>query len=98
MFEFNSMFNFISSIFSVSSILIFLFIFFIVIKGISHQQDISKKIDEVTDLSLDKEKEQVEEDNYEYKIMKCPNCGASLDDNLKVCNYCGSKLIKVKRK
>ena len=46
MFEFNSMFDFISSIFSVSSILIFLFIFFIVIKGISHQQDISKKIDE----------------------------------------------------
>lgn len=96
MFEFNSMFDFISSIFSVSSILIFLFIFFIVIKGISHQQDISKKIDD--DLSLNKEKEQVEEDNYEYKIMKCPNCGASLDDNLKVCNYCGSKLIKVKRK
>ena len=96
MFEFNSMFDFISSIFSVSSILIFLFIFFIVIKGILHQQDISKKIDD--DLSLNKEKEQVEEDNYEYKIMKCPNCGASLDDNLKVCNYCGSKLIKVKRK
>lgn len=96
MFEFNSMFDFISSIFSVSSILIFLFIFFIVIKGISHQQDISKKIDD--DLSLNKEKEQLEEDNYEYKIMKCPNCGASLDDNLKVCNYCGSKLIKVKRK
>lgn len=96
MFEFNSMFDFISSIFSVFSILIFLFIFFIVIKGISHQQDISKKIDD--DLSLNKEKEQVEEDNYEYKIMKCPNCGASLDDNLKVCNYCGSKLIKVKRK
>lgn len=96
MFEFNSMFDFISSIFSVFSILIFLFIFFIVIKGISHQQDISKKIDD--DLSLNKEKEQVEEENYEYKIMKCPNCGASLDDNLKVCNYCGSKLIKVKRK
>ena len=60
------------------------------------KKDISKKIDD--DLSLNKEKEQVEEDNYEYKIMKCPNCGASLDDNLKVCNYCGSKLIKVKRK
>ena len=67
----------------------------LIFKNITHFRDIGKRIN---DLSLDEEKEQLEEDNYEYKIMKCPNCGASLDDNLKVCNYCGSKLIKVKRK
>ena len=24
--------------------------------------------------------------------MVCPNCGNSIDDNTKFCNYCGTKL------
>lgn len=105
--EVGKMFDFVFIIVLVMVIAVFALTFFMIFKVMTSKNPTQQMMNDLTSNQNIEQMEKMatvmgkvavnmaKEMNPEYKSLKCPNCGASLTDNVEVCEYCNAPLTKV---